>query len=849
MLRKLLFILLIILLQSTDMLLACCFSPIPQTVSVNFSPISLSFSPDSANLAVANGNTVTIIQSPSSSPSIINNIMYCSPFSLAYVPDGSYLAVLCSAAQSINMFSAPATQTSPDFSINLSFLPIGQALDFPSNSSCMACLTASELLIFDAPFSASSTPSSSSLQGTLVEPQGLAISPDNSCIAITDFGANLVYVAQTPCNPGIFSTIPDPDSLIHSPGSVTFSPDSQYLAVANVSAGTVSIIRDPCTSSAIISNLNYTFSTPISLAFSPDGHCLAVANQGTNQVVMVTNPTSSNPIFSTLSSDISYPEAVAFSPDGTCLAVANGTTNTVAIFSTLPSITISPTNPAACLGGVIQITATATPATDSFTYSWTGPNGFTATTSTITITNVQSSDAGTYTVTITDTTTGCIASVSTVLNVSSTQAPTFSVLPQNTSVCQRGTAQFSATASSGSDTITYSWSGPNGFSGTGSQIFITNAQAVNAGTYTVTVTDTTTGCINNAFASLIVNTPPTIAFSPPAPATCVGDTLQFSAIPTGASPFTYSWTGPNFTSTLQTVTIANAQPSNSGTYSVTVTDVNGCSATNSVNVVINNNPLFTVPPTDTFVCIGGTAMFTAIATSGIDTITYSWSGPDGFIATGSPITITDAQLINAGMYTVTATDTTTDCSSSASATLTVNTLQVNSQTGCIGSTVSFTAQSTGEVPIQYVWTGPAGFSATGKTITLSDVQSANAGTYTVTAFYSSGCSLTASATLTLSPRPQVIVTASRTTLFKGQSAILTAIPSNGTPPYTLNWSDGLVQENVIGATTRIVQPTSTTSYSLIITDSLGCLYDPGVVATITVKPDSTLAQAIIRKYC
>lgn len=66
------------------------------------------------------------------------------------------------------------------------------------------------------------------------------------------------------------------------------------------------------------------------------------------------------------------------------------------------NVTITPPSQALSIGGTINLTANASGGVGSFTYSWTGPNGFTAATQSIMIQNVGAVNAGTYTVTVTD---------------------------------------------------------------------------------------------------------------------------------------------------------------------------------------------------------------------------------------------------------------------------------------------------------------------------------------------------------------------------------------------------------------------------------------------------------------
>ncbi|MBA3663118.1 MAG: gliding motility-associated C-terminal domain-containing protein [Bacteroidetes bacterium] len=86
---------------------------------------------------------------------------------------------------------------------------------------------------------------------------------------------------------------------------------------------------------------------------------------------------------------------------------------------------------------------------------------------------------------------------------------------------------------------------------------------------------------------------------------CSGNALNLSVASTATAPLTYTWTGPNsYSTTTQNPTIANAQASVSGVYSVVVS-AGACPITKTVNVVVTNYPTYTVTPLTATVCQGG----------------------------------------------------------------------------------------------------------------------------------------------------------------------------------------------------------------------------------------------------
>ena len=127
---------------------------------------------------------------------------------------------------------------------------------------------------------------------------------------------------------------------------------------------------------------------------------------------------------------------------------------------------------------------------------------------------------------------------------------------------------------------------------------------------------------------------------------CPGNTIQLNV---GAYT-TYTWTGPSaFTSNSQNPTQSNAQTTNGGTYTVAVTDANGCVNTSTTTVVVNPTPVVNIS-SNSPVCLNAPINLT----SGGGT-SYAWSGPNAFSSTAQNPSIASATSANAGVYTVTVT--------------------------------------------------------------------------------------------------------------------------------------------------------------------------------------------------
>ena len=120
----------------------------------------------------------------------------------------------------------------------------------------------------------------------------------------------------------------------------------------------------------------------------------------------------------------------------------------------------------------------------------------------------------------------------------------------------------------------------------------------------------------------------------------------------------YSWTGPSgFSSTNQNPVITNVGLSDEGTYSVMITDVNGCVGSGSTDVVISIAPSITAisvdPPAGT--CVTGAENIVLIPTvTPVITAdyTYSWTGPNGFNSVAENPILPNGTSIDNGSYTL-----------------------------------------------------------------------------------------------------------------------------------------------------------------------------------------------------
>jgi len=240
-----------------------------------------------------------------------------------------------------------------------------------------------------------------------------------------------------------------------------------------------------------------------------------------------------------------------------------------------------------------------------------------------------------YYATVFDTVYLCTSSVKDVVLMIVPQP--FAIASNDTTVCK---GEFAFPSVTGSINSTFTWS-----TGDTTQQISVNPQADTE--YFITVSN---GCFTPAVDSVIVHIwPLPLAFAGLDTAICLGDTITLTA--TGGVQ--YQWNNG-----LGNTAQVSVHPISNTNYVVTVTDVNGCSKSDDVNVTIWLLPVVTING-DTLICEGNSTQLTASGG-----ISYLWS------TSATTATITVAPVTNQ-TYTVLATDANT-CSNTASFTLQVH---------------------------------------------------------------------------------------------------------------------------------------------------------------------------------
>ncbi|MBL4706441.1 MAG: PKD domain-containing protein, partial [Flavobacteriales bacterium] len=462
------------------------------------------------------------------------------------------------------------------------------------------------------------------------------------------------------------------------------------------------------------------------------------------------------------------------------------TTATVTIAGPTPVVVLTTIVDETCDGdcnGSIDISASG--GTPGYTYDWTDIGG---------PSNVEDRTGlcdGTFTVIVTDNN-GCSQTLPLVVN------PGILMNAVITPIANQCLTGNSFTFNGGSSTVgvtSYNWN--FGDAGTGTGAAPTHVYA-SSGTYTVTLTVSDGTCSDVVTQNVTVFDMPIVAASG-TNISCFGlSDGTVSAVGSITSGYTYAWDIP----------AAGAAQSGlgAGAYTVTVTDVNGCTATDAYTVT--EPPLLVVAATGTNASCNGVCDGTLDGTISGGTLPYtiSWSG-------GPSSGTEDQTSVCAGAYTLTVTDA-NGCVQTASYTVTEPALLTATSTStnvsCFGvcdGTLDATIGG-GTLAYTYSWGG-------GPTPTLEDQTSVCAGAYTLTITDANGCVATTNSTITEPPLFTVTVTGTDASCNGVCDGTVSSVVTGGTGLITYAWDNGA---GVAATATGLCANT----YSLIVTDANGC---------------------------
>ena len=415
-----------------------------------------------------------------------------------------------------------------------------------------------------------------------------------------------------------------------------------------------------------------------------------------------------------------------------------------------------------------------------YSYFWQGPSGFVSPTE-----DIFGVLAGSYVLMVTDGI-GCVTQDTIVVSQPALITP--AVVQTNVSCYGFGNGSLDISVTGGIGTYDYSWN-----------IGSSNQDLMNLppGTYSLTITDDN-NCTVSASYTITQPIQPLNSTISQVNVSCYGDSTGFINLNVtgGTIAYSYSWSNGSTTQDIFNLPI--------GTYSVLVTDTNGCT-TNSQTTITEPQQGLIISSTQTNVsCYGGTnGSISILSQGGTPSYDYLWNnGLTSSTINGLPI----------GTYTVLVTDS-LNCSQTMNLTITqpqealalsstsVNLICLNTSIGSID--ISMNGGTPG---YSYLWSNGE---------TTQDIDTLVSGDYTVTVTDTLGCVLNATITIEDPIDPMLVNPAvSNVACHGGNDAEIILTISGGIPSYDILWSTG---DTIAVLDTLVVG-----NYSVLVTDAQGC---------------------------
>ncbi len=335
---------------------------------------------------------------------------------------------------------------------------------------------------------------------------------------------------------------------------------------------------------------------------------------------------------------------------------------------------------------------------------------------------------------------------------------------------------------------------------------------LSAGTYTVTVTDAA-GCSKNLTASVSEPTALTSAGISPQPA-CPGEAnggATFLGAAQATPPYALLWSSG--------ATVPNLTGLAAGVYTLTVTDVNGCTLTETAQV-----PEFSAPTAATTVsdvrCFGEKNGSVAVSlSSGSPGFGYAWSS-----GSAAP----KIEALAPGTYTLTLTYADGKCAQTfdyqIKEPLPILLSATSSPAICnggLGGSIDVTVQN-GVAPLTFLWSNGSG---------LEDPTDLTTGTYTATVTDAAGCTKTYVQAVGEQPSIALSATWQEPKCAGSNDGDIQISPSGGTSPFQFKWSNGASSAAITGLAAG--------AYTVTITDTAACTE----VMMVSLDQPTTLTSA------
>ena len=511
-----------------------------------------------------------------------------------------------------------------------------------------------------------------------------------------------------------------------------------------------------------------------------------------------------------------------------------------------PSLTSQPQSKTVVAGTNVNFTVGSTGTAPLF-YQWwkNGSPILSATNSNHSISNVQTNDAGAYSVTVSNAV-KVVSSTNAILVVN--VPPFITVQPTNQTVIVGSNTSFFVSVA-GTLPLKYQWrtNGVNLPGATNSVCTIINTTTNAARSYTVVVTNAA-GSVTSSGAVLTVLVPPAFTSQPTNRTVKVGSNAVFNATATGTGPLFYQWRkdgGDIANATNNVYSLVGVQTNDTGVYSLLVSNMAGVKTSSNATLTVTVPPGIIQQPQNLTVIRGSNALFSVTATGTLP-LRYQWrsNAVNVLRATNVTYSIANAQTNAAANYSVVITNVAGSITS-AVASLTVLmppalTLQPFSKTVLVGSNVTFTVTAFGTAPLTYQWR-KGGVNLSGGTngsYSIPNVQTNDAGSYSVMVTNVAGSVTSTNATLIVNAKPAIVTQPVSQSVMIGANTSF-AVEATGTAPLRYQWRKN--SQGISGATNSVyqifnAQSNAVAAYTVVVTNHYGSVTSAVANLTITVTP-------------
>lgn len=564
-----------------------------------------------------------------------------------------------------------------------------------------------------------------------------------------------------------------------APYSYLWSNGSTTQDLNNVTAGAYSVTVKDASNCAV--NLNVTITEP-ALILTLNGTETDVTCNGSNNGSIDLSVTGGmGPYTYAWNTGATTEDVTALAPGNYSVSVtdANGCIKAIGFTIAEPApLAASPAKTDITCNGANDgtITLSVSGGTGPFTYSW-------ADDGTIFTKDRTGLTPGNYTVTVTDAN-GC-QDVESIAIIEPLQLASTDVIT-NVSCFGGSTGSVNISVSGGVTPYSFLWS--NG-------ALTEDLVNVTAGNYSVVITDANGCTINDSFT---ITQPPTALSKTEAvqQITCNGaaDGIINLTVTGGSAPYTFNWSNGSTSEDLSSLS--------AGTYSVVITDNNGCTINDSYT--ITDPPVLALSGSATDVtCFGADdGLIDINLTGGEAPYTYAWS---------NGASTEDVSGLSPGNYTVNITDSrgcTTNQNFIIQEPAVLSLIYSVNNVSCFGAadgTIDVTV-SGGNGPYSYAWSNG---------VSTEDLNGLVANSYTVTVTDANGCTLNETISITQPAAPlSTTTTVTDISCFGGSDGSLQLTPAGGTAPYTYSWNTGATSKDIFGLTNG--------SYQVTISDANAC---------------------------